>query len=232
MLRRIVGALAIALLAGCTNAPSTANPTTAPSPSAAASSPAPELKIPPEALLQQADVGEGEILQTVPGTTVQSPCFGQPPLPSDGMWTDRKTRDLSYRFTDAREAYTNRKIPNGYAQEVVLAYRPGGAKAYFKDLRDSLTRCATVPFDGGERWEQGILEEGLGGDESVLWRRLWRPAPTAKNQKTATTLVTVVRVREVVLLIEFHSMTGDGTINRAHVDRILKAAINRAAVLG
>jgi hypothetical protein len=147
------------------------------------------------------------------------------------MWTDRKTRDLNYRFTDTREPRTNRKLMNGFVQQVVLAYRPGGATAYFKDMRDSLIRCAAVSVNSENSWQQGIVAEGLGGDESVLWRRVWRTELPGYQPDFSTSLVVAVRIREIVILLEFVSLVDKGPVNRAHVDRILKAAINRAAVL-
>jgi hypothetical protein len=229
MFRRILGALAAtAVLAGCTSVTGTAGPSAAPSPSA--SSPPPPVKIPATALLQKEDVGEGNVLDTVPGTDMLSPCWGHPALPSDGYWDDRKTADLNYRFTNRREAFTNRAIPDGYVQEVLVTYRPGKAKGYLADVRDALSRCATVPFDDGDRWEQSIVAEGIGGDESLLWRRVYHPAKTAKNQRLQYSEAAVVRIRDVVIVLAF--IPADGAPDRGQVDRLVKAAISRAAGLG
>jgi hypothetical protein len=217
--------VALTLLAGCGRG---SGPEPVPGGSA---SPAPTSTAPPvtditdAAFLQLEDIGVGKWVRFVTdalGTDAVAPCY-KSYAKTDSQLAYREEKVGSFKFS-------NRPVeqPDGTVYHVISAYRPGGAAAYLTEVREQIARCAnTVHDDGVVTLQRSILAEGFAGDESLLWtRKMIYQAGGVHDENFG--FIGVIRFRDYVVLVHTTAKTMDG---RTHADRLLAAAVKRAAAL-
>jgi hypothetical protein len=148
----------------------------------------------------------------------------------------RKDVVVRFRYTDNRDD-ADRPIEDGDAGESIIAFSPGGATAYIMDLRDQLDRCATVDRGDGHVWYQTIVGDNFDGDESLIWQKNWT-GPEPGGTFTETELIAVVRLGDVLVVVDafgkkvyLDATTRSTPVDRALVDRLVAAAVDRARVL-
>jgi len=232
----VVAALLVTSAAGCSG-PS------GPTPGDASPTAKTITEIPSEAMLQQADLGTGEI------TTDSSPSFTIPTAACGGSGTGGGYTALrqtfgKYRFSNRTTDEAGNPAFDGEAGELVRAYAPGQATGYVNDLRDHASQCATGHYSGDvgdDTSTYSIVEDDFAGDDSLMWQRTGtlvnmpnQPGVTETNVE----LVGVVRLDDVVIVLYAFSedMTGTPTSREWRVDQtqfehMLAAAVARAAVL-
>ncbi len=210
------------------------DPSVSPSPSASAI-PA-VTSVPDAALLQKADLGGGEVIAGGGINPLLSPCW--PPQNNDTAVVVRRDETVTFRFTDVREPYTNRKVPDGDAGEIILVCTPGAAAEYLRQLRAQLTQCATVPRED-VLWRHAVVGTSYAGDESLMWQRTVTQREPSGIRYTATELVAVMRFGDVVVVVDGYTenvvltrTTRTGLVDRALFTRVVTAAAHRAASIG
>jgi hypothetical protein len=215
--KRLLGVTVLVIaLAGC--APSggagakpdaSASATVAPSPT-----PTPLTAIPPTAFLQPEDMGPGDVLTEGMVMAVDlNPCGGTG-TGVDVVMAARKYVGFRYYFTGGSE-------PDGIGYEVITSYRAGGGEDYIAEVRDGLaSRCARYENED-TIFENTIVAERSGGDDSVLTERrmIYKP-----NGHVSSYYSAAIRIGDVILFIE-------GPGRREHMDRIVAAALVRAGSL-
>jgi hypothetical protein len=220
--KRVIGVVAVvATLAGCSSSgggsgtPSVAAPAPSVEPSPSASLLA---DIPPDAFLQPADLGPGDVLtKDVANDVALNPCGGQV-AETDSMMVTRE-------FIGFRYYFRGRKDSDGYGTEVITSYRPGGAEAYLSEVRRGLAGPCGRYEDAEYRYENTITAERFGGDDAIRISRksVWKP-----NARTLSGIyVVVVRIGDLVVVLQVYEGY-DGVDNPAYVDRIVTAALDRA----
>jgi hypothetical protein len=231
---RVIGSVAvIGVLAGC-GPTTTAEPP--PSTSAVASpttSAAPAITdIPAEAFLQTKDLGKRGyfVEQGIPSNAI-SPCR-QAPLRSDAMKEVREEVVGTYSFVARYDKINKQFVPDGTVNEVITAYRAGGASAYLNEVREQIARCATEVIDDvfetytvPVTWTRTIVAEGFAADESLIWRRKSSGVYIGRRHET-NELIAVMRLGDVVVLV--HIGLSPGLPMRDPIDRLAAAAARRA----
>jgi len=195
-------------------------------------------EIPAAAFLQVGDLGAGGSLakndEVVPPGRMD-PCKSGVPA-SESMIAVQKWILALYRFTDNRESYTNRKIPDGTAYEVITSYFPGGSEAYLAEQRDMVKRCPKIHYttppgveDHKESTSYAIVAEHFAGDDALMISQKWSGV-YYNTLKTDTSFFAVVRIGDALVTINADGWEQDSA-DRRHVDRLVAAALRRAAPL-
>jgi hypothetical protein len=231
---RVIGlAVAAGVLAGCGPATPAQPPASASAAGTASASAAPAITdIPAAAFLQTKDLGDGgHFVEHGQGTNALSPCW-QAPLRSDSMRAVREEVVGTYRFEARYDKVNKRPVPDGTVNEVITAYRAGGASAYVDEVREQITRCATEVIDDffmGDTvpvtWQRTIVAEGFAGDESLIWQRKSRGRYAGRVHET-NDLIAVIRIGNVVVVV--HIGISPGLPLRKPIDRLAAAAARRA----
>jgi hypothetical protein len=225
MLKQIVGIVAVvAMMAGCSSSgdgPATPSPqvlsgSVEPSPTTSLLT-----KIPPEAFLQPADLGPGDVLtKDVANEVDLHPCGGGRTAETDTMLVTREFVGFRYYFRHSKDF-------DGYGHEVITSYRAGGAEAYLSEVRRGLAGPCARYEDAETLNENTITAERFGGSDAI---RVSRKNTWKANGRVSVVYVAIVRFGDVVVVLEF--IEGyDGIDDPANVDRVVAAAINRARPL-
>src|SRR5688572_16382050 len=212
-----------ALLAGCSDSPSTSTaPTTAP----AATTAAPVAEIPAAAFLQTADLGsDGSVDADIPLDMLLDvaldPCG--PDFASEAKVQTRKAVRVIYHFTPD-------EIPNGTAYQVITAYAPGGAADFLGEVRKAVSQCPEIQLSDIAWLRHAIVGENFGGDESVMYSRL-RSNIVEGELMEDTKLIAAIRFGDYVVILDADGWELESA-DRGHIDRLVTAAVSRAAALG
>jgi hypothetical protein len=212
-------------LVGCEGGTAAEGPTTRGSADASAtadvSTAPPVTDIPDAAFLQPPDLGTGRIVPKGYGTDALAPCYKQP-VTADAQLTHREQIVGVYKFS-ARKV----EQPDGIVWQIISVYRPGGATAFLAEIRAQIARCPTTPDPPNYTREASILAEGFGGDESLLWLRKGIYSGDGAYDENFD-FVALIRFREIVAFLH---VLANAMNERADADRLISAAITRAAAL-
>ena len=161
MVSCVLGAIVASALVGCAGDAGSAGPpgggSAGRTPATTTSTAPPITDIPDAAFLQPQDLGDGG--HWVPNgltSAAVAPCY-KAGLRSDSFRAHREevvgVCKLSGRPVEQ---------PDGLINQSITAYRPGGAAAYFAEVREQIAQCPSTVLESGEiTYEASILAEGI-----------------------------------------------------------------------
>jgi len=176
----------------------------------------------PSRFLQRVDVGSPDYY--VPATQLQpdrearivgGACAKAPE--SDELVIERASIGSMYQL-DARP---------GEVAEIVTRYQTGGAAQYLTEISAGVMTCARVDHSPSVWSEYTIVATGFAGDASMLIMQEEFSPPTTASSGHTISYQAVVRGGDAVLILVV-SGAESSNAERVHVDRLIKAAVERA----
>jgi hypothetical protein len=120
--------------------------------------------------------------------------------------------------------------------EVIASYPPGGAEAYLTEMRGLVGRCPKITYtpkpgaeDNHESRLYAIVAERFAGDDAVMISKIYS-ADFGLGPLKETGYFVLLRFGDIVITIDADGWHPE-SVDRAHLDRLVSAAVSRAAAL-